>query len=168
MDEGPKRIPCPSAPTVLPSSVRPYVPAIVRKAQDVVPLGLVGRERDQRFELRIAAHDAIQGDEICRPELRSKAYKVAGAKLHPILMATALRFFLGGGDIGSGRFDMDGPPDAAAHQLMVKHTDAGPDIEKSLWRDPEVAEALQDQPGSTGGRALGADTGPTPPVPEPV
>jgi hypothetical protein len=99
VDKGPKGVPCPSAPIVQPPCVRPHIPAVMRKAQGVIPLGLLRRKRDQRFELRIAAHDAIQGDEICRTELRSKAYKIAVAKMHPGPVATALRFRLGRGDI---------------------------------------------------------------------
>jgi hypothetical protein len=64
------------------------------------------------------------------------------AKLHPVPVATALRFRLGRGNIRSGCFEMDGALDTAAQQLMVKDTDASPNIEKRPWRDPEVAEAL--------------------------
>ena len=128
---------------VLPSRVRPHVPAVVRKAHDVIPLGLLGRARDQLLQLRITAHDAIQGDELCRLDLRSQVHKIAVAKLHPASVATALRFLFGRGNIGSGRFEMDGPPDAPFEQLMVEDADASSDCARAAVKWLSVATQWQ-------------------------
>ena len=138
MDKGPKGVSCPPAPMVLPPCVRPHIPAVMRKAQGVIPLGLLRRKRDQRLELRITAHDAVQGDELCRAEFRSEAHEVAVAKLHPASVATALCLLFGRGDIGGCRFEMYGAPDPAREQFMVKDADASSDIEERLRRDAEV------------------------------
>jgi hypothetical protein len=69
-------------------------------------------------------------------------------KVYPPLMTTALGLLFGRGDIGGCRFEMDGTPDPAPQQLMVENPDASSDIEERPWRDAEVTEALQDQPGS--------------------
>jgi hypothetical protein len=62
-------------------------------------------------------------------------------------VATAFRLLSSGGDIGGRRFEMDGAPDPAPQQFVVKDTDPSSDIEKGLWCDPEISETLQDQPG---------------------
>jgi hypothetical protein len=61
------------------------------------------------------------------------------AKVHPPLMTTALGLLLGRGDIGGCRFEMDGTPDPAPQQFMVKDADASSDIEERPWRDAEVS-----------------------------
>src|SRR5438876_3179688 len=44
VDKGLKRISRPSAPIILPPCVRPHIPAVVRKAKGVIPLGLLSRK----------------------------------------------------------------------------------------------------------------------------
>jgi hypothetical protein len=107
----------------------------MRKAQDVIPLGLLDRERDQRLELRITAHDAVQGHDLGRLEFRSKAHEVAVAELYTSPVTAARGLLFGRGDIGRCRFDMDSASDTAPQQFMVKDADASSDIEECQWRD---------------------------------
>jgi hypothetical protein len=108
------------------------------KAQGVIALGLLRRKRDQRLELRITAHDAVQGDELCRPECRCKAHEVSVAELHPAPVATPLCLLFGRGEVGGCRLEMHGAPDPAREQLMVKDADASSDIEERPGRDAEA------------------------------
>ena len=100
MHKGPKRISCAQALLVLPPCVCPHIPAIMRKAQNVVSLGFLNRKRDQRLELRITAHDTVQHHELGGAELRSEAHEVARSELYAPRVTTAGALLFGRGDIG--------------------------------------------------------------------
>jgi hypothetical protein len=146
VDKCPKGVSCPPAPMVLPPGVGPHVPAVMRKVQGVIPLGLLRRARSA-----IRAQD----NHTTRSRVTSSAEPSSEAR------DTKSRGESAPGPGGHGapsplrpRRHRPPPRDVGApapsrEQFMMKDADAGSDIEERPWRDAEVTQALQDEPGSS-------------------
>jgi hypothetical protein len=150
MHKGPEGVAGTAAPEVLPPGVGAHIPAIVREAQRVVSPGLLGRDPDQWLELRIAADDPIQSDDVRGRQGICQRFKVAVAKGHPTLVAPPCRLLSRYFHIGTGRFEVDSAPHAAPEQLVLEYSNAGSDVQHRLCGRVEVGETLEDRPGRAG------------------
>ncbi len=90
----------------------------------------LGRQPDERRDVRVAAHDPVEGHDVRRVDGGRAAHEIALDELDPVEQPGAARLFAGDLEVGRRAVDEHGMTGAGAEQLLIDDPDPATDVEQ--------------------------------------
>ena len=104
-----------------------------------------GRGSQQSAKIRVAAHHAIQGHDVCSGDISDHIRKIRMDELHLFRMPAPRRLFPCLGQVCRRSIDMCGPERRILQQFMVDRPNASADIQERRILQSQRTHRFEDQ-----------------------